>query len=357
MFERILVPLDGSKGSERAVSVAARIARATDGSIVFVGVVLPPVEFGTYTAERTIPLKPSAFERRVAEAVSYLAGIMETYASDLAGIDTEIDVADGAASPMIYSAARLEGVDLIVLCSHEEGGLKRWVFGSVAQEALRHSPVPVLVLNEHGSVLPTPDATHPLRVLVPLDGSALSEAALLPAAQLIAALAAPFQGEVYILDVVDLPSVYGKLKSEAHITDIAQEDARQEALLEAEKYVKSMAGACEAAFAGTNLKVISTVAVNTDVAGAIIKEAEQVRDGESAPYYDMIAMATHGKGVLQRLFVGSVTEHVLKTTKLPLLVVRPQRAEIGGEGEESGDTAMIAVTEVQVQTWTVSSQA
>jgi nucleotide-binding universal stress UspA family protein len=351
MFERILVPLDGSKGSERAIPVAARIARASGGTIVLISVVIAQVEFGTYTAERTVPLKPGAFKRRTGKAVGYLAGIRKTYASDLAGIDTEIDVAAGAASPMIYSAAQLEGVDLIVLCSHEEGGLKRWFFGSVAQEALRHSSVPVLVLNEHGSIPPVPDATHPLRVLLPLDESDTSETAVLPAAQLVAALAAPFQGEIHMFNVVDLPSVYGKLKSEAHITDIAQEEATQEALQEAEKYVKSVVERCQIVFAGANLNFIASVAVSEHVAETIVKDAEQARDAGSASGYDMIVMATHGKGALRRLFMGSVTEHVLKTTKLPLLIVRPQHAaESGGEGEQPGDTALVEVTEVSVHT-------
>ncbi len=351
MIKRILVPLDGSKGSERAIPVAARIASASGGTIVLISVVIAQIEFGTYTAERTVSLKPGAFKRRITEAANYLAGIKETYASDLVGLNTEIDVAAGAASPMIYSAADLEGVDLIVMCSHEEGGLKRWVFGSVAQEALRHSPVPVLVLNEHGSVPPIPDAAHPLRVLLPLDESYTSETAVLPAAQLVAAVAAPFQGEIHILYVVDLPSVYGKLKSHVHTTDIAQEEARQEALQKAEKYVKSVTERCKADFAGTNLNFTSSVAVSENVAETIVKEAEQARDAGSATGYDMIAMATHGKGALSRLFMGSVTEHVLKTTKLPLLIVRPhQAAETGGEGKEPGDTTKVEVTEVAVYT-------
>jgi nucleotide-binding universal stress UspA family protein len=148
MFQRILVPLDGSELSEKAIPVAAWIARASGGTIVFVSVVLPPIEFGTYTPERTIPLKPSAFKRREVEANSYLTGVIKTYTNELAGINTEIDVTAGAVSSEIYSEARLEHVDLIVICSKGEMGLKRWVFGSIAQEVVRHSPVPVLVLQE-----------------------------------------------------------------------------------------------------------------------------------------------------------------------------------------------------------------
>nr|HET6902416.1 universal stress protein [Ktedonobacteraceae bacterium] len=148
MFQRILVPLDGTALSEKAISTAAWIARASGGTIVFISVVLPVMEFGTYSSERTVPLKPAAFERRETEARNYLTGIITKYANELAGIPTEIDVTAGAVSAEIQSEARLEHVDLIVICSKGETGLQRWVFGNIAQEVVRHSPVPVLVLQE-----------------------------------------------------------------------------------------------------------------------------------------------------------------------------------------------------------------
>lgn len=148
MFQRILVPLDGTEVSEKAIPVAAWIARASGGTIIFVSVVLPPIEFATYSPERVIPLKPEAFEKREAEAHNYLSSVITTHANELAGITTELDVTAGAVSSEIYSEARLEHVDLIVISSKGETGLKRWVFGSVAQEVVRHSPVPVLVLQE-----------------------------------------------------------------------------------------------------------------------------------------------------------------------------------------------------------------
>ncbi len=235
MFQRILVPLDGSDGAERAIPVAARIARASGGSIVFIRVVPPPAEVGTFGAglRGTIAMKPEveASEKEFADATNYLVTVIATYVDELAGIATETDVASGATSSTIFSTAGNEHVDLIVMCSHGETGLKRWVLGSVAQQAVRHSPVPVLVLNEHGVV---PDAARPLRVLVPLDGSELAESALEPAAQLIAALTAPAQGELHLLRVVDVPSAYGKMKSQAYISDGVQEEARKEA----EAYVR-----------------------------------------------------------------------------------------------------------------------
>jgi nucleotide-binding universal stress UspA family protein len=349
MFQRILVPLDGSDGAERAIPVAARIARASGGSIVFIRVVPPPAEVGTFGAglHGTIAMKPEveASEKEFADATNYLVTVITGYVDELAGIATETDVATGATSSTIFSTAGYEHVDLIVMCSHGETGLKRWVLGSVAQQAVRHSPVPVLVLNEHGAVPPVPDAARPLRVLVPLDGSELAESALEPAAQLIAALTAPVQGELHLLRVVDLPSAYGKMKSQAYISDNVQEEARKEA----EAYVKAVADRLyETTFATGKLNITSSAAVSTDVAGTIIKLAEQT-EGDENSSCDLIAIATHGREGLRRMVMGSVTEHLLGSTKLPLLIVRPHEAET--KGEEPGEAIAVEVTEVETQTW------
>jgi nucleotide-binding universal stress UspA family protein len=338
MFERILVPLDSSKASERAIPVAAHIARATGGTIVFVEVVLPPAQFGTSTTERTIEPKPSAFLRREEAASSYLTGMLETYASELPGINTELDLAAGAAAPEIYQAARLEAVDLIVLCSHAETGLKRWVFGSIAQEAVRHSPVPVLVLNEHGAIPPMLDSSHPLRVLVPLDGSTLAESAILPAAYLVAMLSAPLQNELHLLRVVDLPSAYGRMKSQAHISDLVHEEARKES----EEYVKSVTERTTLGLAGLNLQVTSSVLDSADVAGTIAQEAARVRDVATSTGYDLIAMATHGRSGVLHVLMGSVTEHVLGNTKLPLFIVRPAQVKAETVSKEKGESVNYA---------------
>lgn len=348
MLQRILVPLDGSKGAERAIPVAARIARTSGGSIVFIHVVPQPAIIGTFGSGMygTVAVEPDVevSEKELADAASYLEEMTTAYAGDLVGIKTETDVATGATSSAIFLAARDEHVDMIVMCSHGNTGLKRWIFGSIAQKAVRHSPVPVLVLNEHGLIPFEADVSHPLRVLVPLDGSALAETALEPAVQLIAALAPPAQSEVHLMCVVDLPSAYGKMKSQAYISDSMQEEAKQEA----EKYIKDMAVRLhEGPFAAFKLNVTASVSISTDVAGTIIKKAEKTADG--FPGFDLIAMATHGRGSLRRLVMGSVTEHILGSMKLPLLIVRPQEVETSDE--KSGETAQAEDKHVEAPIW------
>ena len=95
------------------------------------------------------------------------------YAAAAAGILTEIDV---------------QNADLVIMCTHGRSGLGRWIYGSVAEEVLAHSPVPVLLVRPTGTPMTLSPEPGQFRLLVPLDGSAFAEAALPHAAALAQAL-------------------------------------------------------------------------------------------------------------------------------------------------------------------------
>jgi nucleotide-binding universal stress UspA family protein len=321
MLKTMLVPLDGSACAEHAIPIAARIARSSQGRIIFVRVVHAPAEIGFYGAETATAVEPTAVERHLAEANNYLTSILTIYRDDLKGIKIETDVEVGDTPSAIFSAARLEQADLIVMCSYRETGLKHWIFQSIAGQAIRSSPVSVLLLNVHRSMLPLLDSKHPLRMLVPLDGSMLAEAALEPAAQLAALLSPSGQGALHLLSVIDIPSSYGYMRGMYYIDAEIQERTRKDA----EKYLASVIQRLQGGpLAHLKLTITASASVNTNVPGAIIKHAEQIDSSEHLRACDLIAMATHGRGGLRRLLLGSVTEHILGLTSLPLLVVRPQ---------------------------------
>lgn len=321
MFQRILVPLDGSQRAERAIPAAARLAHASHGSIVFIRVVDPPGEIGVYGVEAGVSQAPTALERHLADAATYLNTVRDTYADALSGIPVEIDVEAGHASSGIVTVARLEQVDVIVMCSHGETGLKQWAIRHVAQRAVRHSPVPVLVLNEQGAILPDLDLSRPFRVLIPLDGSACAEEALEPAAHLIMGLALPAgQVHIHLLGVVDVPSANGHIRGQSYLDREIQKQARSEA----EIYLRSIAQRVRKTLLPDRQPfVTSSVCIDTDVAGTILREVEQSIDDQGTHAYDVLVMATHGRGGIRRVLLGSVTEHLLGYTMLPLFVVHP----------------------------------
>jgi nucleotide-binding universal stress UspA family protein len=200
--------------------------------------------------------------------------------------------------------------------------LTRWALGSVAHSLVHQSAVPVLVLRKAKalSLSSKGERVRPLRTLVPLDGSPLAEAALVPAAYLTAALAAPGQGALHLVQVVKpFPATTEEgLVSELHA----------EALQRANTYLATEAERLQSMVKDLKLAVTSSVELGIDVASSLVSLAEHGvagKDTAGVDACDLIAIATHGRGGLQRWVMGSVTDRVLNTTRLPMLTVRPPK--------------------------------
>lgn len=317
MFQRLLVPLDGSTRAELALPVAARLARASGGTVVLLRVVSPSPEIASTT---TTGLKTSAErgEPDFAEANNYLQRI--TMMSSLLDIQTEIVVSSGQATATILSTVDARQIDLIVLCSHGYTGMKHHMLGSVAEQVAHHAPVPVFLLREGEAELAVfhQHVVDFLRVLVPLDGSTRAKAALVPAEQLIASLTAPEHSALHFLRVVVLPDA-----------EQSSHNEREAILQEAEQYLKAMVEHIHEELAANSvtenaLSVTWSVTIDDDIAAGIIRVAEDGEGGEVSGSSDMIAMAIYEYPELQLDVTGSVTRRVLQGTKLPLLIVRPQ---------------------------------
>lgn len=323
MLKRILVPLDGSLLAESALAVAGRIAHASDGTIVLLRVIGVPTTYTPYIYGSDMAQSPELaqdlIEMEQENAEKYMAEIARL--NILIGIQVESTVISGSAGMAIIDTAKQENVDLIVMSSHGETGFKRLALGSVAQHVSRHSPVPVLVLqgDKSTSLSAFPDPKHPLRsiiALVALDGSELAEASIEPAAYLVAALATPAQGTLLLGTVANKQAGRIKHGSEEFMRD------------EAKKYLIGIGERLQGSDIGKiNLAIEWSIEESNDVANALIEAAESGKMVESSYEFtgcDLIAIATHGRGGLKRLMAGSVTEHVLGSTRLPMLIVRPR---------------------------------
>jgi nucleotide-binding universal stress UspA family protein len=319
MFERIVVPLDGSARAEQALPVAARIARGSGGSIHLLQVVSPPIDYSGGMAPVALMTEES-IEMEMADSTSYLNTVASWQM--LAGIKTTTEVLFGLPAVHILAAAESRRADLIVICSHGRTGFRRWVLGSVALQLVHQSAGPVLVLRESqsASLLSHGEAAQPLCALVPLDGSPLAETALVPAAYLTAALALPAQGALHLAQVVKILPTTAQEGVISEINEEARECART--------YLATAGDRLQAKVKDLKLSLTSSVELASDVASALVKLAEyggeRKKSGEVRGC-DLIAISTHGRGGLERWVMGSVTERILNTTKLPMLVVRPRK--------------------------------
>lgn len=320
MFQRILVPLDGSSRAERALSVAARIARSTGGTLIVVHVVQTDSSF--YAVPEAMPAQEMIDSERD-EAYRYLYHIATS--SELSGIQVENIVETGFPVPQLFATIHLQNADLVIMCSHGRTGITRWALGSVAEKIARYGSVPTLILREGGPIPAGvhPDATQPLRILVPFDGSPHAKAALEPAGNLIAALTAPGQGALHLLRVLNPQQCKQTALPHQCIEDAVKKDKHY-----LQRTIENIRDGFEAASVKSlNVQFTCSVAIDEDVAHAIVRVAENGEDAEGAGVFggcDLIAIATHGRSGLQLWAMGSVAERVLQATKLPIFLIRPE---------------------------------
>jgi nucleotide-binding universal stress UspA family protein len=247
--------------------------------------------------------------------------------------DGKVVIAETTSSSM-FEEARLQRGDLVVLCSQEESGLKNWIFGNVARQAVCHRPVPaVLALNEHGAFPPFSLQERLLRVLVPLDGSPLAETAL--DLRLMAALAGSTQTVLHLLEVVHLPFPSERARAFSNVEKMMEEEEVQKA----QSYLHDEMSQLLALLpTRLNLTMTYSVVPGMDVAKAILAEAEPAEEQWEVKPYELIAMTTHGWEEPRRQHVGSVTKQLFESTRLPLLVMRSPEKET-----EQNDRQMKAI--------------
>lgn len=228
MFQRFFVPLDGSTCAEKAIPVAANLARTCEGTVIFARVLVPPAGADEYTPTILANEMCLAQPKIVVEARDYLDEVLERYAEALEGIDDLItEVVPGHVPSTLLELSDQEHSDLIVMRSRGDSWLKRWVVGSVTQETFRHSLLPMLVLSERGNTLSLEG--NPLRILVPLDGPASAEAILKPVFHLLSRVLALAPHTIHLFQVIATPPATGHFRSVANITDALQKEEQQAA--------------------------------------------------------------------------------------------------------------------------------
>jgi nucleotide-binding universal stress UspA family protein len=287
MFNKILVPLDGSPLSERALPPALALAQQPDTEVILARV--PTGEDAPIMADGHRP------DQARRDAQAYLDTLRLNNRQPGLNLRTRLMNGDAASAIVDTAAAAAEGVDLIVMSTHGYSGVTRWLLGSVTEKVLRTAPCPVLAIR-------TP---RPIQhIAITLDGSGLSERALAPGLE----LAQRLHAEVTLLRSVPHAKIDGSLDATEH----GLSRRLQQGLIdEAAAYL----AARSASYARSGLVVKTEVRVGP--------AADNICEFVEAYGTDLIVMATHGRTGLQRWVYGSVAEKVLRSVNTSLLVFRP----------------------------------
>jgi nucleotide-binding universal stress UspA family protein len=288
MLKHVLVPLDGSPLAESALPYAEVLARRTGAALTLVRA----------TPHASGPAQVRAIE----DAEGYLTDLA-TGLGDR-GVTAQVAVPYGSPSTWIVDEVGLRNIDLIVMATHDRTGPDRWLHGSVAEAVVRHSGVPVFVVRAADGMRPTERLDQPAPVLVvPLDGSRFSEAALPVACDLAGALDA----RLVLVGVVPPP---GQLVAgEGSVMTYVGEDF--ETLAEDTRlYLSDVARRITPS--------PEWIMCTGDPATEITREA-QAR-GAAA-----IVIATHGRTGLARSLFGSVAGHIMHQGIAPVVLIRPDQ--------------------------------
>ncbi|MCC7106471.1 MAG: universal stress protein [Chloroflexi bacterium] len=288
-MKTILVPLDGSPLSERALPYARVLARAVDGKIILVRSAQARTFPGTDPTDEQV--------RAVEDAEAYLDGIATRLSEE--GIQSEVAVPYGLPAEEIVAEVAIRDPDLVVMSTHGRGGLGRWIYGSVADQVIRDCRKPILLIPATCERLWTLD--RPIKVVVPLDGSPLAEAVFATIEQ----LATGYRSDLVVIRAVE-PLNYAYAEGYAYVALDPEAE-----LAEARDYVNAAA----ARLRETGLKVEAEV--RSGYAAPTIEAVARARQA------DLIAMSTHGRGGLARLVMGSVATGTLQRSSVPLLLIRP----------------------------------
>ncbi|ELY47551.1 universal stress protein [Natronorubrum sulfidifaciens] len=277
MFERILVPTDGSGPANAALEYAGAIAAAENLTVHILHVIDP--DSG-----------PDETDEPIADGREW-AG--ET------GSPVIDEVHTGEPREAILEYAATHDVDAIVMGTRGRRGVGRLLLGSVTEAVVRDAPVPVLVVRGAAEVR----REYPLEtIVVPIDGSSHADAALDEALS----IAKELDATIHLLSVVDVAPVGIDERDDIRLEQFEQyaESVLDEGVKRAEQ--------------------LGVDAERTVQHGSAHRRIRTYTDDVDA---DLVVMGTHGRRGLDRLLLGSVTERVLRTATTPVLTVHTDETE------------------------------
>jgi len=308
-FARILLAYDESAGSRIALNYACGLVEP--GATLSVTHALAQSNF-IASAAKAGAFPPTDPQPMIDAVDEFGDGILKTAVEACAalGIVAHKVLAHGAPVDAVVAAAKQVHADLIVVGTHARKGIARAVQGSVAESIVRASDVPVLVVTRHVK-LPRSKPVF-VRALVAIDESDPSTAALAAAGR----LSTGFGTRLTLCNVVD---------SSGAESGRGDENAIESDVTAAVTFFLARASAAKDIAPFLDDEIV----VEGAPADAIEHAARQAN-------CDVIVVGSHRRRGLQRLFDGSVSESVARSSALPVLVVPARHEQSGTETEDAG---------------------
>jgi len=288
MWNKILVPLDGSDLAELALPYAEELANAFKSEIILLHVSEPSEDRYRHMHELYVKEVTDRIKGRFKKVTPV--------------------VVSGKPADEIISYADKNKVGIIIMTSHGRSGVLSWATGSIASKLLQGAAAPLLLVR---AAKPKREVTRQVllnRILLPLDGSEAGEAAVGYIAEMMSRL----ESEV---------TLFGVVSSGQHIRSVGgldyinySEEQLEMFKKEAEEYLDGVYRRLKRR-KGTVKVVLKVGDKSGDVGQEILKFAEE--KGVS-----LIAISSHGHSGIEKWVFGSIANKVVHNSRSPVLVVK-----------------------------------
>jgi len=296
MFNRILVPLDGSKLAEAAIPVAASLAKTLDAPVTLLHIM-----------EQDAPpeVHKDHHITRADEASAYLEQLIKRDFPAEGKVDAHVHTAavKDVAGSIVEHAMREFRLDLIVMCTHGESGVRELLYGSIAQQVVAHGMTPLLLIK--------PAAGHPKafkleKILVPLDSGPIHDDSL-PITQ---ELASTYKSSIHLLTVIPtFSTVAGETAAASSLlpatTSVLLDIKVENAVEDLQEHLNELKQA--------GLQVTAEVA-RGDPATEIVNISEKLNA-------DLVVLTTHRKAGTAAFWARSVAPNVVRRARAPILLI------------------------------------
>ena len=295
IFSRILAGVDNSPMSTEAVRLAARLAHEHGGALVL----FHAVDWyrAVAGADAAMPFDATPIIDALSDEGSAL--LQEAVKTAKAcGTEAVVRMIDGDPARQLLEAATAEKATLAVLGTHGRNGIGRMFVGSTAEAVLRASTIPVMTVR--GAPWPIQEGPHGFRrVLLAVDDSEPSDAAL----EAVLRMPADPQRQLLVCHAL-VPYAFAA----GPAGSVTIENCRY---AQAQTIVDRAVERANEAGVPAKGSILDGRPDDTIVARAIDQGA------------DLIVVGSHGRRGVQRFFLGSVAEHIVRTATVPVLVIRP----------------------------------
>lgn len=300
MYNKILVPLDGSNTAEKVLPYARYLAGKFKVPVELLAVV-DIAEIAAHIPSEKACFFDNLIEDAVQHCTTYLRGIATTFANS----DVRCSVEKGKPEDTIIEKAATDKATLIAMATHGRSGLNRFLLGSVAERVLRGTVNPSLLIR--ATEMAKSEGEAMLKsIIVPLDGSELAEGVL----PLVADMAKKLGLEIELFRAYHMP--YNVYAGDEGFYAGNYEELIADLRDEAAEYLDKKAVELK----GLGVAKVTCVTKEGFAADEIISLGQKTSD-------NLIAMSSHGRSGAKRWVLGSVAETVARHSGDAVLISRP----------------------------------